>query len=283
MDSFQVISPSALLAPYIRQYWFLRMENVAQSAQRLVPLGCVALSFHRGNRTYSSQERGYLPLSHLHGITTEYTDLVFSGHVDFITVIFQPAGAKAFFPILPDELNNSYLSLDSLGDPELVELEHRLNDTAGESTCVRLIEQFLLRRLYQSGNKDDKRVNAVIQAIRSGETDVNRLADTACLGYKQFKRVFTGHIGANPKAYLQIARFRKLHHLLRLHTGMTVVQLAGECGYYDKSHLIKEVKDCSGFTPSELHSTCDPAYSDYHALFRSAFVDLPSPPTIFIR
>lgn len=282
MDRFQVISPSVLLAPYVRQYWFLRMEDVAQSAQRLVPLGCVALSFHRGNRTYSSHEAGYLPLSHLHGITTEYTDLAFSGHIDFITVIFQPAGAKAFFRIPPGELTNSYVPLDALNDPELLALEQRLNDTADESACVRLIEQFLFRRLHNPVNPGDKRIDAVMQAIQGGQTAVDRLADTACLGYKQFKRIFSNHIGANPKAYLQITRFRKLHHLLRQHTDMTVSQLACECGYYDKSHLIKEVKDCSGFTPAELHNTCDPAYSDYHALFRSTFVDLPSPPTIHI-
>ncbi|MFV0588875.1 DUF6597 domain-containing transcriptional factor, partial [Bacteroides reticulotermitis] len=51
MDRFKVIQPSVLLAPYVKQYWFLRMEEVVQSSQRLVPFGCMALSFHRGNRT----------------------------------------------------------------------------------------------------------------------------------------------------------------------------------------------------------------------------------------
>lgn len=41
MNKFKVIQPSVLLAPYVKQYWFLRMEDVVRSSQRLVPLGGV--------------------------------------------------------------------------------------------------------------------------------------------------------------------------------------------------------------------------------------------------
>ncbi len=276
MDRFQVIQPSVLLAPYVKQYWFVTMENVVQSSQRLVPFGCTVLSFHRGNRTYSSLKGDYLPLSHLYGIATEYTDLVFSGYIDFICIIFQPTEAGSFFRMPLGELNNSYVPVDVLSDPELRELEQRLNDMPDDTMCVGLIEPFLLRRIYQLDAYNNKRIAAVMDSIRNGETDVDRLAETACLSYKQFKRIFMERIGTNPKNLLQIVRFQKLHRLLQQHVDMTVVQLAYECGYYDKSHLIKEVKDFSGFTPAELLEACDPIYSDYHALFRSAFIDLPS-------
>ncbi len=276
MDQFQVIQPSVLLAPYVKQYWFVTMENVVRSSQRLVPMGCAALSFHRGNRTYSSLDGDYLPQSHFYGITIKYTDLVFSGYIDFICIVFRPAGAKAFFKIPLGELNNGYAPVDALSDPELCKLEQRLNDTRDNLTSIGLIEQFLLRRIYRLDEYDNKRINAVINAILEGETDVDRLADTACLGYKQFKRVFIENIGAKPKDFLQIVRFQKLHHLLQRHTDMTIEQLAYECDYYDKSHLIKDLKDFSGFTPTELLEACDPIYSNYHAFFRSAFIDLPS-------
>lgn len=276
MEHFQVIQPSTLLAPYVKQYWFLKMENAERGSQRLVPSGSMALSFHRGNRTYSSLAGDYLPQSYFYGITTHYTDLALWGQVDFICIVFQVAGAKAFFSMSMSELNNSCVSLDALSDPGLQELEQQLNDITDNRACVRLIEQFLLRRIYQLDEYRSKRINAVINSIHKGETDIQQLAQTACLGYKQFKRIFTDTIGANPKDFLQIMRFQKLHRLLQLHTGVTVEQLAHECNYYDKSHLIKEVKDFCGFTPGELLQTCDAVYSDYHALFRSAFVDMPS-------
>lgn len=279
MNKFQVIKPSVLLAPYVKQYWFVSLKDITQGSQRLVPFGCTALSFYRGHRTYSLMENDDMPQSLLHGITANYTDITFSGDIDFICVVFQPAGAKAFFPMPLNELNQSYVSLDALGDHELHELELKLNDTTDNLKCVGHIEQFLFHRIYQLDNYEDKRINAVIHSITHGETDINQLAETACLGYKQFKRVFTQHMGTNPKSFLQITRFQKLHHLLQQHVDTTLSQLAFECGYYDKSHLIKELKEFSGFTPRELSEACDPVYSDYHALFRSAFVDLPSDKT----
>lgn len=274
MNKFKVIQPSLLLAPYVKQYWFLTMENVGYNSQRLVPFGCSALSFYRGHRTYSLFEDDYLPQSHLYGIATDYVDIAFSGNIDLICIIFQPTGARAFFNMPLNELNNSYVSLDSLQDRELYELEQRLNDTTDDPTCVGLIEQFLFHRIYKLDQYQEKRVSTVINSIQQGETDISRLAETACLSYKQFKRIFVEHIGTNPKEYLQIARFQKLYHRLQQHPNMTLEQLADECGYYDKSHLIKELKDFSGFTPSELGEACDLIYSNYHALFRSAFIDL---------
>lgn len=274
MNKFKVIQPSALLAPYVKQYWFLKMEDIAPSSQRLVPLGCVALSFHRGNRTYSSLNGDYFPQSYLKGITTNYTNLTFSGHIDFICIIFQPTGAKAFFDIPLYEINNSYLSLDILNDSELLKLEQQLNDTTNDLRCIHYIEQFLFHRISQLDNYEDKRINTVINSIHKGENNIDHLAETSCLSYKQFKRLFSESTGAKPKDYLRIMRFQKLHHLFQIHTDMTLEQLAYECGYYDKSHLIKEVKAFSGFTPAELIEACEPIYSDYHKLFRSAFIDL---------
>lgn len=275
MNKFRAIYPSVLLAPYIQQYWFVTMDNIVQGSQRLVPLGCAALSIHRGNRTYSSAGNDYLPLSYLYGIATRHTNLTFSGYVDFICIIFQPTGAKAFFKIPINELSNGYISLDTLNDSDLIQLEQHLGESTDDSICIKLIEQFLINRLYLLNSDEDRRMKAMLQSICNGEGDVNRLAATACLSYKQFKRIFTENIGVNPKEFLQITRFQKLHHLLQLHTEMTLAHLADECGYYDKSHLIKEVREFSGFTPGELAKACEPIYSDYHSLFRSAFIDLP--------
>ena len=54
MEKIQVIQPTKLLAPYIKQYWFLRIDDVKQGFQRSIPAGCVALVFHKGNKIISS-------------------------------------------------------------------------------------------------------------------------------------------------------------------------------------------------------------------------------------
>jgi len=276
MDKFQVIRPSGLLAPYVKQYWFVTMENVVRGCQRLVPFGYPTLGFYRRPGSYSSLQNDYLPAAHLYGITTNHTNLIFSGNIDFICIVFQPASTGAFFNMPLNEPDNTYISIDSLHDPGWEELGRQLNDIADNLTCVGLIEQFLCRRIRDFNQYNNKRLRAVINSIEKGEADVNRLAETACLGYKQFKRIFRENIGINPKKFIQIVRFQRFHRFLQLRTNKSLTQLAYECGYCDKSHLIKEVKNLSGFTPTRLFEACDSVYSDYHALFRSAFVDLPS-------
>lgn len=271
MEKFQAIQPSLLLAPYIKQYWFITVDDVAQGSQRFVPAGSMGLVFNRASRTYSSAENGLLPTSYLFGQSTRYTNLTF-GTLDLIIVVFQPIGAKAFFKMSMNGLNEQSVSIDALSDRRIMELEERLMATADNQTCVLQIEQFLLKRIGRSEDYNFNRLAPVIKSIHDGENELSKLSQTTCLSYKQFKRIFADYAGLNPKEFLQIARFSKTLRMLQTHPQRSLSELAVECGYYDKSHLIREIKLFSGYTPIELLSKCEP-YSDYMSLFQSFFVD----------
>ena len=78
MENIQVIQPTKLLAPYIKQYWFLRIDDVKQGFQRSIPAGCVALVFHKGNKIISSFHKGTQPQSYISGQISTYSDIEFS-------------------------------------------------------------------------------------------------------------------------------------------------------------------------------------------------------------
>ncbi|MFV0418857.1 MAG: DUF6597 domain-containing transcriptional factor [Dysgonomonas sp.] len=270
MKDFQVIKPSERLAPYIKQYWFVRLENVLQASQRLLPFGCIALTFYRtkpvNNLSLSSS---------LSGQTTAYTDITYSGTIDFVSIIFEPAGAMEFFKIPMRELNNRHIRLNELNDSQILELEKRMCDTHNRQESVNLIEDFLLKRIHNSENQNYSRMSAVIHSVNNGQKDILELADTACFGYKQFKRIFAENIGINPKDYLRVNRFQKASHIMQIRPQTTLTELASECNYTDKSHLIRELREFSGYTPTEYKQLAGP-YSEYHYLFRSAFLDSPT-------
>jgi transcriptional regulator GlxA family with amidase domain len=139
-----------------------------------------------------------------------------------------------------------------------------LFETADSKTCVYLIEQFLYKRIHQLETYNLKRMNAVINAIYSGQQNIETLAQTACLGYKQFKRVFADYVGANPKDYLRVVRFQKTLHTLQTQPNINFSQLAYDCGYFDQAHFIKDFKQFSGYTPTEYTAVCAP-HSDLFA------------------
>ena len=271
MDQFQIIQPSVLLVPFVKQYWFLRVDSVAQGSQRAIPSGSMGLVFNRGDRICSSLEKDFQLRSHLFGQSATFVDIHFQ-KLDLILVVFQPIGAKAFFSMPMNELNGQSIALDALSDPHIMELEGRLMDIADNQTCAHLIEQFLLKRLYQFEEYNYKRLTSVISAINYRENNVSALAHEACLSQKQFKRIFTDYIGVTPKEFLQITRFTKTTYTLQTQPKMSLNELAYKCGYYDRSHLIKDFKIFSGYTPTEFLANCDP-YSDYKSLFQSFFID----------
>ena len=272
MEKFQIIHPSKLLSLYVKQYWFLAVDNVGRSSQRYVPSGCAMLAFHRGDQIYSTLHQEIQPRASLCGQSVFYTDTIYSGNLNLIAVVFQSVAARAVFGIPMNNIRDKSIDIRLLGDVYLSDLEKRLADIEDSYQCVNLIEQYLLKKLYGFNSERFDRMSTVVQAINNRQQDITELSKLACLGYKQFKRVFAEYVGLNPKEFLQIARFRKTSH--SLHTGEEVYlsRLACEWGYCDKSHLIKDFRTFTGYSPKEYLSICDP-YSEYMSLFNSIFIN----------
>lgn len=264
-----------MLAPYVRQYWFLRLKDVIRGSQRTIPFGSSTLHFLLdGNTIRSVQNEDTLPQSYFYGQTTRYEDIKFSGTVSFIAIVFQPTGAQPFFNIPMHQIANCKVPLSALGSPQLLELEKQLSaGLYSNQDAVTLIEVYLLRqlRLYNS-ELNRKRLSASIQCINNGGFNLSTLSKKACLGDKQFRRLFTRLIGINPKDFVRITRYQMALHSLHIQPNCKLSSLAEKLNYYDKSHLIREVKEFTGFSPKQFLHAFEP-YSEYHALFRAAYVD----------
>ena len=270
MERFLSISPSPLLAPYVKEYWFLSTDNMYQGKQRAIPSGYVGLIFNCGGDIYS-EEYGLHPKSYLFGQSIRPVNMYFN-NLNLVMIILQPVALKVLLNISGCELKGENIELDLLS-PHFKELENRLLNAYDERTVVCLIESFLLGILHKREDYNYKRFVSIVQLIEMGENNISNLADKACLGYKQFKRIFAEYVGLNPKEYIQINRFSKTLHLLQTSSSTNLNEIACKCGYYDKSHLIREIKNLSGYTPHEFLSNTD-AYSDYRSLFQSFFVNI---------
>ena len=119
------------------------------------------------------------------------------------------------------------------------------------------------RRNHRGKNKGKNlRRTLLIAAVIASLMTVTALASVACLGKKQFERLFAEQVGANPKEYARIARFQKSLKCMQSHPGgISQAQLAYHCGYADQSHFIREFRQFSGYTPGALLKVCAP-YSD---------------------
>lgn len=262
MEEFRVIQPTSLLAPYIKNYWLLKTVSNSATLARTVPCGMMSLIFHRANPLLSIHTNEIHPRAFLSGHEKTFADLEYTGKINMISIVFQPAGVRAFFNLPIIRTNNLRLTPGDLEDKELSILENSLTSTEDDQICILLIEQFLLKRLTRLVEYNSNRIETTIRLINSGQTDVTVLAGAACLSTKQFNRIFSEYVGSNPKQFSRTVRFQRALHILETQPQISLTALTYECGYYDQSHLIKEFKALSGYTPTEYIATCLP-YSDY--------------------
>lgn len=260
MERFRIIRPSAVLAPFVRHYWMLESDD-ALTVQRIIPTGSVELVFHRGSPLSSAGRT--LPHTSLCGQSLSFSDLAPTGKVDMISVVFHPFGAKAFFEEPLCELS-THTGADELNLGALRELEDKIRHARGDSECIGFIESFLLGRLNGCKEYNYRRIAGAVDAVNrfGGEISVSRLAENACLGTKQFQRLFREYVGLAPKEFMRVVRFHKALYTMQNDPLLTFTQVACECGYYDQSHMIGEFRRFSGYTPGEYLARCEP-HSDY--------------------
>jgi AraC-like DNA-binding protein len=281
----------------VKNYWLLKTDGdsddgeAGASVARTVPTGMMSLIFHRGRRLFSVGENALHPRAFLSGQERTFADLQYDGQVDMISVVFRPAGVRAFFDLPLGLARGLRLTAGDLEDRELAALENSLTSTEDDRMCILLIEQFLFGRLTRLAEHNLRRIEAAIQLINSGEANVGALADAACLSNKQFDRVFSEYVGSHPKEFSRTIRFQRALHRLETDARTRAVSglhelcrerrrktseaqltdpqiswaaLAADCGYFDQSHMIRDFRALSGYTPGEYLAACPP-HSDYFA------------------
>lgn len=92
-------------------------------------------------------------------------------------------------------------------------------------------------------------------------TSLQRTVPTGMMR-KQFNRIFSEYVGSNPKEFTRTIRFQRALHILEKQPPISLTALAYQCGYFDQSHLIKDFKALSGYTPTEYLVACPP-HTDY--------------------
>lgn len=263
MQSFKIIKPALALAPYVRYYWILRDSAEIPVTERTLPIGCVQLVFHRGKRLLSLGERELQPQSFICGQSMDFTDVISTGEIDMITVVLQPHAAKAILHLPLNLFYGGLIPMDDMEDRELAGLSNSVACAPDQEACVHLIEDFLIHRLYTFNGYHLKQIGAALHLINTRiQVSTPELSDMACLGPKQFNRVFLDYVGATPKDFARIVRMQRALFKIQRDPSLSFAQLAYEAGFSDQSHMIKEFKLFSGYTPQEYLGVCAP-YSDY--------------------
>ncbi|MBN2773703.1 MAG: AraC family transcriptional regulator [Prolixibacteraceae bacterium] len=249
--------PNNILKRYLKNYCIVEIADSTDflPTERIYPNGNICIVFHYG---YSSKfkarnSNAYIePNLVICGQQTSYYDLSLSGKTGMILITFKPQGLRAFFNFPAKELLNENISLNLMIKNEASVLENKLLNFRNNNQRIAAIDDFFINRL--AINRDFDRIDFAVKLIEhsKGQIKTQQLSQETCLGIKQFERIFTNHVGLNPKKFSSIIRFQNVIQTKNKHKKPDLNQLAINNGYYDQSHFIHDFKNLTDQSPRDF-------------------------------
>lgn len=258
---YKIIRPCRQLAPYIRYYWMMEIdESEGSMTERVIPTGTVQLLFHYKtpffcsfNNTRTQQAR-----SSINGISHSFSDVIAEGGSGVIAVSFEPFGACQFFRFPLHEIENSALALSDLDQKEIMDLEDKLMNICNLEQKIYHIEMYLLKKLAVIRHSDFLFLTEGLDLIRmkKGMLRVDELSKSLFTTKRTLERRFNLYLGKSPKQFIRLVRFQEVLKGLYQFNNKNLTEFTYENGYYDQSHFINDLKQLTGYSPKELLENC---------------------------
>ncbi len=182
---------------------------------------------------------------------TPFTLLVEESHIA-ISIIFQPGGLNRFLNIPMTEIfDNGYIGREVIGK-EIEELVDKLHYTGSLEELSQIVQSYFLRKLTKL--KEALPLDfALQQLLLNYNTNLDKIADLACMSIRNFERKCKERLGMPAKMYARITRFNRAYKMLENNPNISLSGLTYEVGYYDQNHFIKDFKEFARMTPSGVH------------------------------
>lgn len=259
---YQFITPSPILALYVKHYWMLETdEREGNVCERVVPTGNLQLMFHYRKpfvMTFPNQKTAQQPQSFASGLSSSFMDATTQGASGVIAIDFHPYGACNFFRFSLHEIEDQSIRLNDIFSDEVKYLEEQICECRDLSGRILLIEQFLIEKLIPVDLYDFRLIRQAVELVEQsgGQIQANRLAGQLAVTPKKLERKFASLVGKSPKQFIRIVRFQEVMNGLVSQQPKYLTEYALNNGYFDQSHFIHEFKTFSGYTPREFVKLC---------------------------
>lgn len=251
MVDIEILQPCPYLSEFVKCYWILEKGNDLH-IERLFPSGETELIFHyrtpftENFKSQSVRQPEFLCC----GQFTSYKDIISDSGAGLIGIIFYPHTMNCFFGLNPSELSESTADLADI-DRSYRELGQQLQEAADNTSRIRLVENFLLKRLRVPQKSHFHMVKQSLDCLSpaNGIRPLQNLWRYYQISERQFERVFKEYVGLAPRSFSEIIRFQRALSMFGQNLNMTGISF--DSGYYDQPQFIRSFKKFTGYTPGE--------------------------------
>jgi AraC-like DNA-binding protein len=247
-------SPHPALAPYVIDYSGYREAGGQNVWRRELPCSFIPLIINFGAPFTLRDDRSEaIHRSFAAGVYDGPVIVGSRGNAHCLQVNFSPLGALRFFGVAQSEIARRTLPLDDLLGPGANALIGELHDAADWAQRFALLDQFIARRFDRAREPHDM-VRQVWHGLThsKGAASITDLAEGAGVSRRHLAKLFRAEIGATPKTMARILRFEHARHMATTVPRLGWADIAYEAGYADQAHLVREFRDLSGLSPTDL-------------------------------
>ena len=283
---FQILYPAEVLRPYISRYVFVRAEGSTDTmtppaddprfvngkhVQPLLPNYGSFIFVRNAVVEIGGKQSGELMLLGANQTTLGLTTL--SGWFEGMMLDFEPGGMHVLTGIDLQQLSGKVLAARESGDEGLMHLNQIFQTLPKAEEIAPQLDAFFLGRLPLRENSNYARIRKVIAACDEAKGNISaaEMASIACLGERQFLRVFRNYVGIPPKQFVRLRRFHRTIQDMQQQAaqGKPIDLLATVLrhGYYDLSHAALEFQQMGCVSPGQFRMLGIPLTEDFSVFF----------------
>ena len=283
---FQIIQPTEALRPYITRYVFVRAEGSTDTmtppeddprfvngkhVQPLLPNYGSFIFMRNVVVDFNSVQSDGLTLLGANQKTIGLTTV--SGWFEGMLMDFEPGGMYALLGVDLQQLVGKVLTAKEYGDEGLTQLDAIFKRVEKAEEIAMLLDAFFLGHLPHKEDVNYTRLRKVIEACDEAKGNITaaEMASVACLGERQFLRVFRTYVGIPPKQFVRLRRFHKtIQHMQQTAAAgrqIDLMSIALAHGYYDLSHMALEFQQMGCVSPSHFRMLGIPLSDDFSVFF----------------
>lgn len=283
---FQILYPAEVLRPYISRYVFVRAEGSTDTmtppaddphfvngkhVQPLLPNYGSFIFIRNAVVEIGGKQSGELMLLGANQTTLGLTTL--SGWFEGMMMDFEPGGMHVLTGIDLQQLSGKVLRASESGDEGLAHLDQIFKSTLKAEDIAPQMDAFFLGRIPVKEDLNYARIRKVIAACDEAKGNISaaEMASIACLGERQFLRVFRNFVGIPPKQFVRLRRFHRTIQDMQQQAaqGKSIDLLATVLrhGYYDLSHAALEFQQMGCVSPGQFRMLGIPLTEDFSVFF----------------
>jgi AraC-like DNA-binding protein len=164
-------------------------------------------------------------------------------HASLFGIRFRPGAAFPFLGVPMREITDQRVALDALWGARAEPLLDAVIRGAN-------LERILRPPRMASEDEIVPRAVTLFRQARGGVA-VRDVAGALGLGERRLNRAFDRCVGLSPKGFARVMRFREVYQQIQRGQTLPWTRMAGDAGYADQPHLIREFQAFAGLTPAQ--------------------------------